>query len=123
MARVGALFLCVLLVASVLAAPVSLRPGDPAVDGKDYLLSEADFRALLAIARTKVAALAPHVGIFNVKVISSTKVEAYYGDRSSGLAHHLVLERIAGSWRVTAAPKMPDQIIKFEEERDVIVTG
>jgi hypothetical protein len=111
----------VLLTISVAASPVSPRPGDPSVDGKDYLLSDADFRALLAVARAKLVTLAPHSGIFDVKVISSTKVYAYYGDRSTGLAHHLVLERVRGSWRVTDAPRLPDQIYKFEEE-DVIIT-
>jgi hypothetical protein len=51
MARVVPVLLLVLLLVSAGASPVSLRPGDPALDGKDYLLSDADFRAIVLAAR------------------------------------------------------------------------
>ena len=70
MPRAVRTLLVMLLVLSVNASPVVHRSADPAIDGKDYLLSEADFRALLAVARERLAKFRPRPSICRVTVIS-----------------------------------------------------
>ena len=77
------------------------RSGDPALSGADYLLSEPDFRAILAVARHRLADLAPHCSISEVDVISSTRVDAWFcrndwEDRRGMLE----LEKRNGQWMV-----------------------
>ena len=101
MARVACLLFAMSLILSVAASPVVLRSGDPALDGKDYLISEADFRALLAFARARLASFRPRPSIYRVSVISATEVHAWYGDPNVDYFTWLVLKRARGQWRVT----------------------
>src|SRR5438876_11209015 len=73
------LLLLFLFLVSLAASPVVLRPGDPALDGKDYLLSDADFRAIVAAARACLQRKAPSLNARRVHVITRTKVEVYLG--------------------------------------------
>ena len=54
------------------------RAGDPSIDGLDYLISEADFRAVLSVARTRLASYAPMCSINRVTVVSALEVEARF---------------------------------------------
>ena len=87
MARVACLLFAMSLILLGAASPVVLRFGDPALDGKDYLIPEADFRALLAVARARLASFRPRPSIYRVSVISDTEVHAWYGDRKRRLLH------------------------------------
>ncbi len=90
------------------ASPVVLRPGDPALDGKDYLLSDGDFRAIVSTARACLKSKAPALNARRVHVITATKVEVFlgpvdkYGERGS-----LDVQRTKGEWKVVqcAAPE------------------
>jgi hypothetical protein len=83
-------------------APVSAALRDPAVDGRNHLLSDRELHALLPIARQRVARIAPSCHVVRLKVISQTKVEAYFceevEEHTSGI---LTLEKIKGEWRIT----------------------
>jgi hypothetical protein len=91
----------VLLVVSATASPVALRPSDPALDGKDYLISDADFRAIVSAARACLKSKEPAVNARRVHVITATKVEVFlgptdkYGDQGS-----LDVKRTKGEWKV-----------------------
>ena len=56
------------------------RPGDPAIDGKDYLLSEADFRAVLSLVRADISHTHPWLSVRRVHVVNSTQLEIYCRD-------------------------------------------
>ena len=101
MTRVVPLFLLLSIVISFAATPFAPHPGDPAIDGKDYLLSEADFRALLVVARAHLAKFRPRPSIYRVTVNSPTEVEAWYGDPSDVDSESLVLTRGKKGWQVT----------------------
>jgi len=79
MARAVPLIFVLLLAISGVASPVALRSGDPALDGKDYLLSDADFRAIVSAARACLKSKAPSLSTRRVHVISGTKVEVFLG--------------------------------------------
>ena len=92
------------LVISVAASPVVPHAGDPAIDGKDQLLSEADFRALLAVARAHLAKFRPQPSIFRVTVVSTTEVHAWYHvspQTDEDYADWLIHKRGNNQWRVT----------------------
>jgi hypothetical protein len=89
------------LILSVAASPVVLRSGDPALDGKDQLLSEADFRALLAVARAHLARFHPKPSIYRVTVMNATEVHAWFGEPNVDYAQWLILKRAKNQWRVT----------------------
>ena len=99
MSRAVPLLVFISLAVSLAASPVVPRAGDPAIDGKDYLLSEADFRALLAIARAHLASSRPR--IYRVTVVSATEVDVWYGDPNDIDSECLVMERGKKGWRVT----------------------
>lgn len=103
MARVVSLFLLLSLLVSAGASPVALRPGDPALDGKDYLISDADFRAILRTVREALAQEHPDLHPHRVHVISANKVEVYAGDPDEGgnERNSLILERSHGAWKIT----------------------
>ena len=101
MARVAYLLFALSMILPVDASPVVLRSGDPALDGKDYLLSEADFRALLALARAHLAGFRPRPSIYRITVISATEVHAWYGEANADYAQWLILKRAKNQWRVT----------------------
>jgi hypothetical protein len=100
MSRTVPLSLMMLLAVSLAAAPVVPRSGDPSLDGKDYLLSEADFRALLAVARAHLASFRPRPSIYRVTVVSAREVDAWYGDPSDIDSECLILERGKKGWRI-----------------------
>jgi hypothetical protein len=92
------------LILSVAASPVVLRSGDPALDGKDQLLSEADFRALLNVARSHLARFSPRPSIYRVTVVSATEVHAWYHvtpQTDEDYASWLIIQRSKNQWRVT----------------------
>ncbi len=96
------------LAVSVAASPVALRPGDPALDGKDYLLSDADFRAIVSAARACLQHKAPWCTARRVHVITATKVEVHLGPSDQyGEQGTLDVQRTKGSWKVVecAAPE------------------
>jgi len=104
MARAVCFLFVMSLILSVSASPVALRAGDPALDGKDYLLSEADFRALLAVGRAHFASFRPRPSIYRVTVLSATEVHAWYHvspHSADEYVEWLVIERVKKQWRVT----------------------
>ena len=101
MSRAACLLLALLLIQRVDASLIVLRSGDPALDGKDYLLSEADFRALLAVARAHLARFRPRPSIYRVSVMSATEVRAWYGEANANYAQWLILKRAKTQWRIT----------------------
>jgi hypothetical protein len=101
MARAVPLLLLMFLAVSLAAPPFTPRAGDPGIDGKDYLLTEADFRALLAVARARLAKSRPQPSIFRVTVVSATEVQAWYGLQSDVDNVCLVLHRGKKGWQVT----------------------
>jgi hypothetical protein len=103
MARAVPLIFLLLLAIPVAASPVALRPGDPALDGKDYLISEADFRKILLVVRATLAREHPDLQPHRVHVISASKVEVYAGDpdEHGNERNSLVLTRSNGTWKVT----------------------
>ena len=86
----------------------SPRPGDPALDGKDYLLSEADFRAIIAVARAWLAKTHPSFSVRRVHVITRNQVEVYLRGRltadygAEDDMHSVELKRGKREWRITA---------------------
>ena len=98
-------FLLMSLLVSASASPVVLRSGDPSLDGKDYLLSESDFRALLAVARQHLASFRPRPSIYRVTVVNATEVHARYHvsqHSDQEYVEWLVLKRVKNQWRVTS---------------------
>ena len=88
---------------TVVAPRAQPHAGDPALAGAADLLSEADFRAALAVARRRLAVLAPHCNISEVDVISAVRVEAWFCRNDS--SHQdwrgmLMLEKRNGQWTV-----------------------
>jgi len=78
------------------------QAGDPALDGKDYLLSASDFRSITTLARQRVAQKAPWLGVRRIHVVSADKVTAYVGqpdDDLEGVAY-IDFQRIHGTWRI-----------------------
>jgi hypothetical protein len=101
MKRAVPLLLLVSLAVSLAASPIVPRAGDPAIDGKDYLLSEEDFRALLLAARAHLASFRPQPSIYRVTVVTATEVDAWYGDPKDVDSECLVVERGKKGWQVT----------------------
>ena len=100
MPRVVPLLFLTLMV-SAAASPVALRPGDPALDGKDYLLSDTDFRAIVAAARACVRLKIAGASARRVHVISAKKVEVYLGPVDKfGEQGSLDVQRTKGEWKV-----------------------
>src|SRR5205823_5513022 len=78
------------------------QSGDPALDGKDYLLSASDFRIITALARQRIAQKAPWLSVRRIHVVSANKVTAYVGqpgDSLEGLAY-IDFQRLHGTWRI-----------------------
>src|SRR5437879_2318774 len=73
--------------------------GDPALDGRDYLLSESDFRTIITAARQRVAQKAPWLAVHRVHVASADKVTAYVGQPEDWLAY-IDFQRVHGAWRI-----------------------
>ncbi len=111
MPRFVPLLLLVSLAVSVAASPVVLRPGDPALDGKDNLLSDADFHAIVAAARAFLQRKAPWYTARRVHVISPKKVEVYlnpideYGYENGPID----VERTKDGWKVIGG--IPERVI------------
>jgi hypothetical protein len=104
MCRAVPLILFGLVAVSLAASPVVPRAGDPAIDGRDQLLSEEDFRALLAVARAHLAKFRPPPSIFRVTVVSATEVHAWYHvspQTDEDYADWLIIKRSNNQWRVT----------------------
>jgi hypothetical protein len=98
---------------------VEAKRGDPAITGRPELISDSDFRAALASARSSLATLAPRSGIFRAVVVTPTRIEAYYWadyDREKvdvfyqnhAQTGYLILQRTTGEWRVLSGrePKL-----------------
>ena len=83
---------------------VQPRPGDPAIDGADYLISDQDFRALLAEANRKLAEIAPACTINRISVIDRDKVEAHFCEHDftlhSAWRGTFTLKRMRDGWKV-----------------------
>ncbi len=88
--------LILLLAAVVQAGSIQPRAGDPTVDGKDYLLSDAEFRAALAAAR-KFTWGSP---IYRVTVVRATEVHAWYRAPITESICRLIIDRGGSNWRV-----------------------
>src|SRR5438105_13063667 len=91
----------------------SPKPGDPSLDGKGYLISEADFRAILAVSRRRIAGH-PSYHLRRVHVISRDKVEVYVDDFAHPEytdPHSLELQLLKKGWSVTAQSLDLDPII------------
>jgi hypothetical protein len=80
---------------------------DPAIDGKAYLLSEADFRTVLALVRADNAHSHPWLSIRRMHVISATHVQLYCRDlrgsfypQTAGDDWVCQVERVSTSWRL-----------------------
>jgi hypothetical protein len=101
MKRCWLLLLAAALAQHVTAGSVVLRPGDPALDGKDYLLSDADFRAIVSAARDCLQRKVPGCTARRVHVITATKVEVHLGPSDKyGEQGTLDIQRTKGGWRV-----------------------
>ena len=101
MARAVPLFLLVSLAVSLAASPVVLRPGDPALDGKDHLISDADFRAIVSAARACLKSKAPALTARRVHVVSNAKVEVYLGPTDAyGEKGSLDVQRTKDGWKL-----------------------
>ena len=102
MARCLSLVLAISLTLSAAAAsPVALRSGDPALDGNDYLLSDADFRAIVSAARDCLKRKVPWCSARRVHVITATRVEVHLGPNDKyGELGTLEVHRTNGGWKV-----------------------
>ena len=92
--------------------------GDPALAGATELLSEADFRAALAVARRRLAVLTPHCNISEVDVISAIQVDAWFCRNDASYQDWggmLSLEKRNGQWTVVreqgGRPKPNERVI------------
>lgn len=63
--------------------------GDPALDGNTLLLSEPDFRAVIALVTAEIARSHPWVRLHRVHVISDVELEVYATDLSESTAYSL----------------------------------
>src|SRR5438552_16469999 len=100
----AAIAACVTSCAPILhAEPLAVgRAGDPAISGRDYLLSESNFRALLIVARHRLARYPYRPPVYEVHVIAPHKVRVYFRDEDgSANGRWLLLERVRGEWKVT----------------------
>ena len=101
MVRVAPLLLVMSLLLSAGAAPVSLRPGDPALDGNDYLISDADFRAIVSAARDCLKQKVPWCTARRVHVTSATTVDVHLGPVTEyGEQGLLYVRRTKVGWKV-----------------------
>ena len=117
-----------------LPAPIQPRAGDPSLSGLSYLLGESDFRAVLRIARERLATIAPQSPVFRVIVLSPSRVEAFYcptyldrelyaGDvysfeQNKPQIGYLLIERDPAGWRIA-----PGHGSKVLNDRGIIING
>lgn len=100
--------LCLLLSVafSVAASPIQFRPGDPAVDGQDYYLSEADFRTVLRIFRDEIARTYPALHIRRVHVdLPWVTAYCYFpgSDNPEIISDYFFqVQRVKGAWKINA---------------------
>ena len=88
------------------------QTGDPSIDGKDYLLSEPGFRALLIVARERLAHYPYRPAIYNVNVISATKVRVHFRDEDGTMkGRWILLERMHGEWRIIEEQSLAERVI------------
>src|SRR2546430_11709070 len=115
--RLSATFAVLLLFASCAAERAGpprtqSKPRDPSIDGKDYLLSESDFRALLVVARRRLKQYPYQPAIYNVHVISPIQVRVHFRDEDGTMGGRwLLLERINGEWHVTQEQSLAEREI------------
>ena len=89
--------------APVVVSRAQPRAGDPALAGATELLSETNFRAALAVARRRLAVLAPHCNISEVDVISAIQVDVWFCRNDASYQDWrgmLQLEKRNGRWTV-----------------------
>jgi len=106
MSRAVSLFLLLSFAVSLPASPIKFRPGDPAVDGSDYLLSEKEFRIVLRIFRDEIARAYPSLRIRRVHV-DLPWVTAYCyrpgSDNPEQIGDYFFqVERVKGGWKINA---------------------
>ena len=103
MGRAVPVLLLMSLLGSAEASPIVLRPGDPALDGKDYLISEQDFRAVIDVTRKRLAKVAPWFGVRRIHVEGANDLIAYVGqpDQYGELAY-ITLHRVRGAWQINS---------------------
>ena len=98
MARASPLILLLILAGTIAASPVVLRAGDPSLDGKDYLISEQDFREILRLCRARLGSGASK-RLYNVRVLRRDTVAAYFGlDQMQPVC--LLVLRTKQGWKV-----------------------
>src|ERR1043166_10310430 len=78
MARTTPFVLLLVFAGTVAASPVVLRPGDPSLDGKDYLISEQDFREILRLCRARLGSSSSK-SVRDVMVLRRDTLAAYFG--------------------------------------------
>ena len=100
------LFLLISVAFSVSASRIQFRPGDPAVDGQDYLLSEADFRTVLRIFRDEIARTYPSLHIRRVHVDLPWVTAYCYRPGSDNPEivsdYFFQVQRVNGAWKINA---------------------
>ena len=110
---VAAIAACSILCAAFVQAKpnASLRAGDPSISGNDHLLSDSDFRALLIVARQRLAEYPYRPAVYNVFVISQRKVKVLFRDEDgSEKGRSLLLERAKAGWRVTDEQALAERV-------------
>ncbi len=108
------LLFCLAVGSSCTSLALESRPGDPALDGKDYLISETDFRAILSVARERIAHTHAWLQVRRVHVVSRDDVEVYFRNLAHpdySDAYSLELQRSKAGWHVTAQSLDRDPII------------
>jgi hypothetical protein len=94
------------------ASPIQLQSADPPVDGKKYLLSDAEFHAALAAARLFFATVGAPFGkveapIYRITVVSPTEVRVCFDWSPESAEGMLILERSGNGWRVAGIEWSP----------------
>ncbi len=106
--RVISLIIALLLSSCVMSSPsgpsrAQAKVGDPALDGHDELLTEADFREVLRVSRAYLTKTTPWLTVHRVHVLSSTQIELFVGPYGEfGEAYHMFVERKKGVWEATS---------------------
>ena len=80
------------------------HPGDPALDGNEYLLADSDYRAIITVARDYLRRKRSPWTARRVHIITASVVEVGLGPLDfGGEQGSLRLERKHGTWSVTQA--------------------
>jgi hypothetical protein len=98
--------------------PVNLRSDppsrEPAISGNERLIPTSELHALLAVARHRLAVIAPDCPIGEVAIKSATEVTVVYCyddfAPNGWMRGRMDLRRVSGQWKVTSEqrPTKPD---------------